>query len=114
MKLRWSELPFSALEKIVEAYTIGALYKKSKKQAPDNELIDAMLRHLSRRLQGEIFDPDDGKHHLGAVGFYNLELIKRDIERGVVCQAGNPSGANVRGRISALKSFIKRLCRGNR
>lgn len=112
MKLRWSELPFNALEKIVEAYTIGALYRKTKKQATDAELIDAMLRHLSRRLQGEVFDPDDGKHHLGAVGFYSLELIKRDIERGVACQVENPYGDNTPKRTSVWRSFIGYLRRG--
>ena len=66
-KLRWSLLPWKALERVVEVLEFGAW-----KYSPDNwkkvedaeqRYKDAAQRHLAAVMQGEIYDPESGKTH---------------------------------------------------
>ena len=67
-KPRWSLLPFSSVEQVVNVLTFGAA-----KYAPDNwkyvgdakeRYSDAALRHITAWLQGEKKDKETGESHL--------------------------------------------------
>ncbi len=67
-KLKWSLLPFEALEEVVEVLTFGA-----KKYAPDNwkfvpdadaRYMDAAFRHIVSYMQGHKYDGETGSNHL--------------------------------------------------
>lgn len=70
-KVRWSLLPFSALEGCVRVLMYGAMTK----YVPDNWMrvepqgvyFDATMRHLISYLGGEEFDKETGESHLAHV-----------------------------------------------
>lgn len=54
-----------AMEGLARRFELGAhKYSRDnwKKGLPDNEIIDALLRHLSAYKNGHITDPDGGNH----------------------------------------------------
>lgn len=87
VKLMWHLVPVKALAEVVWGYTIGVIEEKDKQQKSEDELFDSLWRHFIARQDGEIFDESDNKsngfvkHHMAAVAFYALEIIKRDLER---------------------------------
>ena len=82
-KLRWSLLPWRALERVVEVLEFGA-----RKYSPDNwkkvedgpqRYKDALMRHTAAIMQGEIYDPESGKTHyahLSCCALYLAEFIE--------------------------------------
>lgn len=67
-KLRWSLVPWRAMEPVVRVLMAG-----SRKYSDDNWLrvpdatrryLDAALRHLLSYLEGESWDPETGESHL--------------------------------------------------
>lgn len=64
-KLRYDLLPFASIDEIVKVFNYGA-----EKYEPWNwtkleqdRLFAAVLRHLSKRRQGEVSDPETGLDH---------------------------------------------------
>lgn len=78
-KLRWSLIPFLALEDIVKVLTIGEKkYIKDNWKYVDNateRYTDALFRHLSAWMRGEQFDKETGLSHLAHAGTNILFLI---------------------------------------
>lgn len=70
-KVRWTLLPFLALEEVLQVLEYGA-----QKYAPDNwqrvegaagpdgRYVNAALRHMSTYVQGGVVDEESGRHHL--------------------------------------------------
>jgi hypothetical protein len=67
-KLEYGLLPPKALESVVDVLTFGAQkYERDNwKYVPNSKrrYFDALQRHLWAWKQGEITDPESGKHHL--------------------------------------------------
>jgi len=67
-KLRWSLIPFSAVEDVVKVLTVGEKkYKKDNWKYVDNAVeryTDALFRHLSAWMKGEQLDKETGLSHL--------------------------------------------------
>jgi hypothetical protein len=78
-KLRWSLVPWKALEKIVEVLMYGAeKYEEEnwkKLEDPTRRYWEAAIRHLVLWQQGEKIDPESGKSHLAHVGANILFLL---------------------------------------
>lgn len=71
-KRRWDLLPFEAIDPILDVIAFGA-----NKYAPENwrglasakqRYFAALLRHLSKWAQGEIYDVESGLPHLAHAG----------------------------------------------
>ena len=67
-KLRWSLIPFKALEGCVRVLMYGATTKYSpnnwKSVEPQGVYADAIYRHLNAYVAGEEFDDETGESHL--------------------------------------------------
>ena len=79
-KLRWELVPFDAFEEVVARFTHGAekYAPESWRSVPDavKRYEAALMRHFSKYMQGEVFDPDVPElTHLGAVCWNALVLI---------------------------------------
>lgn len=70
-KLRWSLLPFEALEGCIRVLMYGAMTKYApdnwKKVEPQGVYIDATMRHLIAYLEGEEFDEETEESHLAHI-----------------------------------------------
>jgi len=78
MKPIWSLLPFDALDQINEVLSLGALkYSSDNWRKVDRiRYVDAMMRHITAFLKGEVFDQDTGTTtHLAHAGCCALFLI---------------------------------------
>lgn len=65
-KRKWSLVPFSALEGMVEVLEFGAEkydVDNWKKGLPVTEVCESLMRHLFSLLEGEDIDPESGLHH---------------------------------------------------
>jgi hypothetical protein len=71
-KPRWTLLPWGPLEEIVKVLTAGALKYAANNwmKVPDAQerYADALLRHVTARLNGERLDPESGHPHLAHAG----------------------------------------------
>ena len=81
-KLRWSLVPFDAMEEVVKVLEYGA-----KKYAPDNwkhvdngeeRYFNAMMRHLVAYRNGERKDPDSGLSHISHAICSGLFLLWKE------------------------------------
>ena len=67
-KLKWSLLPWGALEHVVRVMMHGEnKYSRDNWMDVDNASVryeDAAFRHLTKWSQGEVNDPDSGLNHL--------------------------------------------------
>lgn len=78
-KLRMDLLPAKPMMELAKVYTIGA-----KKYGDYNYLggmkwgriFGALLRHAWKWWSGEVFDQDDGQHHLASVAWCALTLME--------------------------------------
>lgn len=81
---RYDLLPFEALDEIARVYHYGAQkysdhnWRKGYKWSLS---VGALLRHVSRRMQGERLDPESGLAHLAHAGFHVLTLLTFDALR---------------------------------
>lgn len=84
LKMRYSLLPKSALNQVIEVLEYGA-----RKYAPDNwqhvdnareRYYDALMRHVDAWWQGEVRDSESGLHHLAHATCCALFLIWFDKE----------------------------------
>ena len=67
-KLRWSLVPHSALEPMVEVLEFGAKkYDDNnwQKGLPIREICESLQRHLYAFMEGEDNDPESGLSHIG-------------------------------------------------
>lgn len=65
-KLKWSLVPFSALEGMVKVLEFGAekySIHNWKKGLPYTEVCESLMRHLFSFLEGEDIDNESGLHH---------------------------------------------------
>jgi hypothetical protein len=75
---RYDLIPFEALDEMARLYGFGAT-----KYSPDNWRkgyswrlsYGALLRHVSRWVQGESTDPETGCHHLASAAWHCFTLI---------------------------------------
>jgi len=89
-KRKWSLVDFKSIEPMVEVLEFGA-----KKYAPDNwkkgldkkEILESMMRHLTRLMDGELEDAESGISHMGHIMcnamFYNY------FDRNPIKNSGN-------------------------
>lgn len=87
-KLRWTLLPFDALEEIIKVLMLGA-----KKYADDNwkivmrekdgpdRYLNAGFRHLSAYKQGKKIDSESGLLHLAHAGCCILFLLWGELNK---------------------------------
>lgn len=88
-KLRWSLIPWEAMEGTVRVLMMGAIEKYApnnwKYVKPQGVYLDAVQRHLVAILKGEEFDNDDGESHMSHLIcdalFYEYARMHRD--RGI-------------------------------
>lgn len=70
-KLRWSLLPFKALQGCVRVLMYGAMTKYRpnnwKKVKPQGVYLDAIYRHLNAYMEGEEFDLETEESHLSHI-----------------------------------------------
>jgi len=83
-KLRWDLLPYDVIEDVVDILTFGA-----QKYAPNNwkgveieRYQAAMMRHFSAYMQGEMNDPESGKHHLAHVITNAVFMLWKEKRKG--------------------------------
>jgi hypothetical protein len=78
-KIRMDLLPFEALEAVAKVLTFGAKkYADNNWQKVDNaesRYVGALLRHLSKYLQGERWDEESELSHLSHVATNALFLV---------------------------------------
>ena len=75
---RYDLLPFDALDEVTRVYAAGA-----RKYADDNWLkgyswrlsLGALLRHISKFMCGEDFDPETGCHHMAHAAWHCLTIL---------------------------------------
>lgn len=76
-KIRMDLLPFDALEKVAEVLTYGAKKYKDNgwREIEASRYVGALLRHLSKHLQGEELDSESGLRHIDHVACNALFLV---------------------------------------
>ena len=78
-KIRWSLLPFEALEPVVRVLNYGAITKYQfdnwKKVPNKSAYLDAIIRHWVKYRNGEEFDSESGESHLANLACDVLFLI---------------------------------------
>ena len=87
-KIRWSLIPFKALEHVVNVLNFGATtkyaannWKEVPKKAP---YLDACIRHWTKYLDGEELDPECKENHLACVICNALFLLyDRDTKKDI-------------------------------
>lgn len=81
-KCRLDLIPVGALWEVGKVYTMGASKYDDWNWASGikySRLIGALLRHLFKWVSGEIFDQEDGQHHLSSVVWCGLSLLHYDL-----------------------------------
>ena len=82
-KLEYGLLPTKALESVVDVLTFGAQKydRENWKHVPEalRRYFDAAQRHLWAYKQGEIYDPESGKHHLSHAICNLMFLYEHDV-----------------------------------
>ena len=76
-KLRWDLLPFRELDQVADIYTFGSIkYEANSWQNVEKERYHAaLLRHISKYMQGEVLDEESQKHHLAHAAWNCLALL---------------------------------------
>jgi Domain of unknown function (DUF5664) len=78
-KLRYDLIPAYPLERLAEAYTIGAIKyadRNWEKGLTFGRVFSAMMRHAWGWWRGEMMDPLDRHHHLASVAWYAFALME--------------------------------------
>lgn len=82
-KLEYGLLPSQALKATVDVLTFGAQkYDRDNwKHVPDSQrrYFDALQRHVWAWKEGEILDPESGKHHLAHAICCLMFLLEKDV-----------------------------------
>jgi uncharacterized protein YuzB (UPF0349 family) len=69
-KVQWSLVDYKSIEPMVRVLEYGCLkYSKNnwKKGMPVSQIIESMLRHTYKLLEGELVDPESGIEHVGHI-----------------------------------------------
>lgn len=69
-KVEWSLVDFKSLEPMVRVLEYGVKkYARNnwKKGMPATQIIESMLRHTYKLLEGELVDPESGIEHIGHI-----------------------------------------------
>ena len=69
-KVEWSLVDFKSLEPMVKVLEYGCRkYARNnwKKGMPATQIIESMLRHTFKLLEGELVDPESGIEHIGHI-----------------------------------------------
>ncbi len=69
-KRKWSLVDFKSLEPMVEVLEVGALKYSPhnwKKGHPKHEILESTIRHLAALMDGQEFDEETQKHHMGHI-----------------------------------------------
>lgn len=69
-KVEWSLVDFKSLEPMVRVLEYGVKkYARNnwKKGTPATQIIESMLRHTFKLLEGELVDPESGIEHIGHI-----------------------------------------------
>ena len=69
-KVEWSLVDFKSLEPMVRVLEYGVKkYARNnwKKGMPATQIIESMLRHTFKLLEGELVDPESGIEHIGHI-----------------------------------------------
>lgn len=78
-KLRYDLIPVLPLQEVARVYTIGAQkyeVRNWEKGIKWTRIFGALLRHAYLWWAGQIFDKDNGQHHLAAVVFNAFALME--------------------------------------
>jgi hypothetical protein len=86
-KLRYDLVPFDALDEIVGVLTDGEIKYPSEgdlnwEKTPENEIKfykAALLRHMSKIMQGEVIDPDSNRRHMAHIGSNALIILALEL-----------------------------------
>ena len=82
-KLRWTLLPFDALEQVVAVLEYGArrygVANWRELERPRERYLDALFRHAIAYARGEARDHETGLHHLAHVAVNALFIIWFDL-----------------------------------
>ena len=87
-KVRWSLLPFKALEHVTNVLNFGATTKYAAnnwKNVPNKApYVDACMRHLTKYIQGEEIDSECQENHLACIICNALFLLQdRDSKQDI-------------------------------
>jgi hypothetical protein len=69
-KVQWSLVDYKSIEPMVRVLEYGCKkYAKDnwKKGMPASQIIESMLRHTYKLLEGELVDPESGIEHVGHI-----------------------------------------------
>lgn len=69
-KLRWSLVPFFALEPMVRVLEYGSRKYSDhnwQKGLDKKEILESLMRHLTSLMDGEIRDEESGELHIGHI-----------------------------------------------
>ncbi len=69
-KVQWSLVDYKSIEPMVRVLEYGCFkYSKDnwKKGMPASQIIESMLRHTYKLLEGELVDPESGIEHVGHI-----------------------------------------------
>jgi hypothetical protein len=69
-KVEWSLVDYKSLEPMVRVLEYGVeKYARNnwKKGMPATQIIESMLRHTYKLLEGELVDPESGIEHIGHI-----------------------------------------------
>ena len=69
-KVEWSLVDYKSLEPMVRVLEYGVQkYARNnwKKGMPATQIIESMLRHTYKLLEGELVDPESGIEHIGHI-----------------------------------------------
>lgn len=69
-KVQWSLVDYKSIEPMVRVLEYGCKkYAKDnwKKGMPASQIIESMLRHTFKLLEGELTDPESGIEHVGHI-----------------------------------------------
>jgi len=82
-KLKWSYVHFASLEPMVRVLEFGARKYEPfnwQKGLKKDEILESMMRHLVKLMDGEMNDPESNLHHIGHIlcnaMFYSYFTLK--------------------------------------
>jgi hypothetical protein len=78
-KLRFDLIPIMPLREVARVYTIGATKYEDRNWERGMEwhrVYRALQNHATAWWAGEVWDPDNGQHHLAAVVFNAMALME--------------------------------------
>lgn len=82
-KLKWSYVHFTSLEPMVRVLMFGAQKYEPfnwQKGLKKDEILESMMRHITKLIDGEVNDPESGLPHIGHIQcnamFYQYMVTK--------------------------------------